>query len=164
MWLLYASIVALCVVLAAQESKHALLPKTWTTKLWVAVLAAFGGAVLLRSNWRRDREWSREQLELGTLSNSFYAPRREAITQGFCVFGGVFVGLWWGLANWSVLLSGIRQSHANRGLLGLETATLVGAITGGILGAVIGRYVGDVWEHRHRRRRLEKGMERARAS
>ena len=161
MWLLYASIVVLCVVLAVQESKHALFPKAWTNRLWASVLVSFGGAVLLRSNWRRDRDWSREQLELGTLSNSFYAPRREGITQGFCVFGGVFGGLWWGLANWTVLLNGIRQSHTNRGLLGLEAGALVGAITGGILGAVIGRYVGDVWEHRHRRRRLERARQDA---
>src|ERR1043165_5315988 len=139
MWLLYASVVVLCVVLGLQESKRALFPKAWTNRLWASVLVAFAGAVLLRSNWCRDRDWSREQLELGTLSNSFYAPRREGITQGFSVFGGVVGGLWWGLANWTVLLSGMRQSHTNRGLLGFEAAALVGAITGGIVGAVIGR-------------------------
>jgi hypothetical protein len=156
MWLLYSSIVLLTVVLAVQESKRALLPASKTTALWFSVLVSFACAVVLRSGWRRDSDWSREQRELGTLSNSFYAPRRDEITQGFTVAGGVLGGLWWGLSTWGVLLSGIRQSHGNRGLLGFETAAVVGVITGGMVGAVVGVYVGDRWERRHRRRRREK--------
>ena len=33
-------------------------------------------------------------------------------------------------------------------------ATLVGICTGGVIGAVVGLYVGDEWERRHRRRRI----------
>jgi hypothetical protein len=153
-WPLYVALFAIAAVVVLQRTKHALLPANQTKVLFLAEGAAICGAFVLRSGWRRDNEWRREQLRLGTIANNYYEPRREALVNGFAIGGGVLLALWWGLATWSVVLFGMRRGVATRGLLDFEVATVLGALTGAIVGAVMGLIVGHVWELRHRRKRV----------
>ena len=57
--------------------------------LWVSVGGALFGAAILFSGWGRTGDAGADAL--GTLSNSYYQPRREAATAGGALFG--FVGL-----------------------------------------------------------------------
>ena len=154
--LLQAAVVVVTVVLLLQSTKQALLPAKETPVLWGAELAVIAGMLVLRSGWGRDSGWIEEQQRLGTLANNFYEPRRDWLTSGGAVAGGVFGGLWWGLATWGVMFTGMRRGVAGRALVDFETATAMGAITGGIVGATLGLAVGHVWEKRHRRRRLAR--------
>jgi outer membrane lipoprotein SlyB len=122
----------------------------------LAVGVSFASLLVLRSGWMRDRAWKQEQARLGTIVNNYYAPRREALSNGFAVAGGVLVSLWWAAATWSVVLGGMRRNVAGRGLADFEVAALMGAITGAFAGAVVGLIVGHWWETRHRRARLER--------
>jgi hypothetical protein len=153
-WPLYIALFAITAVVVLQKTKHALLPATQTRVLFLAEGAAICGALVLRSGWFRDNEWRREQLRLGTIANNYYEPRRESLINGFAVGVGVLLALWWGLATWSVVLSGVRRGVITRGLLDFEVATVVGALTGAIVGAVTGLIVGHGWESRHRRKRV----------
>ena len=152
----YAIVVVLTSILVLQNTKQALLPRQQTGILWAAEAAVLAGVLVLRSGLWRDAGWREEQARLGTLVNDFYEPRREALSNGFAVAGGVLLALWWGTATWSVVLGGIRRGVVGRGLLDFEIATLAGALTGGVIGAVVGLAVGQVWEARHRRKRRER--------
>src|SRR5581483_7908850 len=152
-WLLVAALIVLTSILVLQNTKQAMLPRAQTPFLWAAEAAALLGAVALRSGWARDSGWKEEQARLGTLANNYYPPRRDALTSGFAVGGGVLLSLWWAAATWSAVLGGLRRGVVGRGLLDFETAAVVGALTGGIVGAVIGLGVGHLWEKRHRQRR-----------
>jgi hypothetical protein len=132
-----------------------MLPRTQTAWLWTAEALTIAGVLVLRSGWARDNRWRQAQGDLGTLANNFYEPRRDWITNGFGIAGGVLGGLAWGTATMSVVLGGFRRDVAARGLADFETSILAGAITGGVLGAAIGLAVGHWWETRHRRRRME---------
>jgi len=153
-WPLYVALFAITAVVVLQKTKQALLPASQNRVLFLAEGAAICGALVLRSGWFRDNEWRREQQRLGTIANNYYEPRRDALVNGFAVGGGVLLALWWGLATWSVVLSGLRRGVVSRGLLDFEVATVVGALTGAIVGAVLGLVVGHLWESRHRRKRM----------
>ena len=154
-WRTYAALFAITIILVLQNTKHAMLPRTQTWMLWGAVAAVMAGVLVLRSGWGRDNQWVDAQGGLGTLANNFYEPRREALTNGGAIAGGVFGGLWWALATWGVVLGGMRREVMARGLVDFEISALAGAITGGVVGAVIGLAAGHFWETRHRRRRLQ---------
>jgi hypothetical protein len=155
-WVLVLALAAITILLILQYSKQAMLPRTQTPALWGAEAAVVTAALVLRSGWGRDSGWKEEQLQLGTLANNYYPPRREALINGFAVGIGVLLALWWGTATWGVVLGGMRRGAVGRGLLDFEIATAAGAITGGLVGAAIGLAVGHVWESRHRRERLER--------
>jgi len=116
---------------------------------------------VLRSGWARDNRWSEEQARLGTLANNFYEPRRAALINGGAIGAGVFAALWWGLATWGVLFTGMRRGVPGRGLIDVEVATLVGALSGGVIGAVLGLAIGHIWEKRHRRLRVARQTSQA---
>lgn len=143
-------------LLVLQKTKQAMLPRTHTPMLWGALVAVIAGVLVLRSGWGRDTRAAQAQNELGTLANNFYEPRRDALTNGFAVAGGVFGGLGWATATWSVVLGGMRRNVMARGLIDFEISALAGALTGGVIGAVIGLAIGHWWETRHRRRRIER--------
>jgi len=155
-WLQQAGLIAITIVVVLQNTKQALLPAKQTPLLWSAELAVIAGVLVLRSGWLRDAGWRDEQHRLGTLANNFYEPRRDALTNGFAVAGGIFGALWWALATWGVLLTGMRRGVATRGLLDFEVAAVAGAIAGSIIGAVVGLVVGHLWETRHRRNRAAR--------
>ncbi len=152
-WFLQGAMVLVTSVLVLQNTKQALLPARQTPVLWGAELAVIVGVLILRSGWGRDAHWRTAQAELGTLANDYYEPRRDALTNGWAIGVGVFCSLWWAVATWGVVLTGMRRGVESRGLLDFEVAALVGALTGGVIGAVIGLAVGEVWERRHRRHR-----------
>jgi hypothetical protein len=145
----------LTTILLLQNTKQAMMARSQTPMLWIAELATIAGVLILRSGWARDNRWRQAQGELGTLANDFYEPRRDALTNGFGIAGGVFGGLAWGAATWSVVLGGMRRNVIGRGLLDFEVSVVAGAITGCVAGAVIGLAIGHWWETRHRRRRAE---------
>ncbi|HEY9229126.1 MAG TPA: hypothetical protein VIP11_20920 [Gemmatimonadaceae bacterium] len=155
-WRAYFGLAAITVILVLQNTKQAMLPRTQTPVLWVAVAAVLVSVLVLRSGWGRDNQWAHAQGELGTLANNFYEPRRDALINGFGIGGGVLGALWWGTATWGVILGGMRREVMTRGLVDFEVAALVGAITGGVLGAVAGLAIGHWWETRHRRRRVRR--------
>jgi hypothetical protein len=148
-------------ILMLQYTKQAVLPRSQTHVLWIAMSISIIAVVMLRSGWMRDTGWQGDQARFGAIVNDYYEPRREALSNGFAVGGGVLVALWWALATWSVVLGGIRRSVAGRGLADFEVAALVGAITGGLAGAVAGLIVGHLWETRHRRARLRRNTANA---
>lgn len=161
-WLMVGALVILTIIVLVQTSRNAWLPPMKTDEMVVTVLLAAISAAILRSEWGKSGEGEQieapraEQVALGTISNSFYGPRRRALTEGFAVGGGVLLGLWWGVSTWVILLTFMRHKNTDRGLWGLEIAVLVGVLCGGMIGAAIGRLVGNIWETRHRRRRLER--------
>jgi hypothetical protein len=152
---------AVTIVLVLQKTKQALLPARQTPVLWAAELATLAGVLVLRSGWWRDNRWTEEQARLGTLANNFYEPRREALVNGGAIAVGVFGALWWATATWSVLFTGMQRGVPTRGLIDFLTAGLMGALTGGVIGAVLGLGAGHVWEARHRRRRISRGVRNA---
>lgn len=154
-WRAYLALVALTTILVLQNTKQAMLPRNQTPWLWIAEVATIAAVLVLRSGWARDNRWRQAQGDLGTLANNFYEPRRDALTNGFGIAGGVFGGLAWGTATVSVVLGGMRRNVIGRGMLDFETSILAGAITGCLLGAVLGLAIGHSWETRHRRRRAE---------
>ncbi|HVX41330.1 MAG TPA: hypothetical protein VHB25_17330 [Gemmatimonadaceae bacterium] len=130
-----------------------MLPRTQTNTLWGAEIATLAATLVLRAGWWRDAGWRAEQERLGTIANNYYPPRRDALINGFAVACGVLAALWWGLATWGVVLTGMRRGVVTRGLADFEVATVCGAITGATVGAAIGLGVGQWWESAHRRRR-----------
>lgn len=152
-WLLLAVLVILTVVTILQQTRHAMLPARNGTALWISVASAIVAVLLLRSGLGTGGNWVEEQAKLGTIANSFYPPRREAITEGGAVLGGVIGALWWGASSWVLLMQGMRHHAANRGLLDFEVSAIVGALAGAVDGAVVGLFVGWLWEWQHRRRR-----------
>ncbi|HUX35360.1 MAG TPA: hypothetical protein VMV51_15925 [Gemmatimonadaceae bacterium] len=156
-WLMFAVLVFLVIVLALQDTTHAVIMAKHTTALWVSVVSALAGVIILRSGWGRSEERTEKQLEFGTLQNSFYQPRRETLTQGAAVFGGVAGALWWGVSSWMLMFTGMRRHQATRGLWDFEMSVLVGALAGAVVGATLGLMAGHLWEQRHRRDRREHG-------
>ncbi|HEY5218876.1 MAG TPA: hypothetical protein VIJ16_03655 [Gemmatimonadaceae bacterium] len=155
-WVMFAVLVFLVVVLRLQDTRHAVIVAKHTAALWVSVLSALTGVIILRSGWGRSHERTDRQLEFGTLENSFYQPRRQALTQGAAVFGGVVGALWWGFESWLLLYTGMRRHQPVRGLLDFELSVLVGALAGAVVGATLGLVAGQLWERRHRQRRRER--------
>jgi hypothetical protein len=155
------ALAALTIVLILQNTKHAMLPRTQETVLWGAELASLAAVLVLRSGLMRDAAWREQQERLGTIANNFYEPRRAYLIQGFAIGGGVFGGLWWGIATWSVVFTGMRRATATRGLDSFEVATLCGMLTGALLGAALGLWVGHVWEQSHRRGRRQRSKAHA---
>lgn len=153
-WGPWAAFAVPLAVLVAQQTRWALLPPNRTTGLWVSVLLALAGVIVLRAGWMHERRTALRQRELFTRSNSFYEPRRRVLTEGGAVIGGIAGGLAWGVSTWVVLAAAMWRGASTRGLVELETAVVVGVIVGAIDGAVLGRAVGWLWERRHRRRRM----------
>jgi hypothetical protein len=155
-WLLYAGLSVLTGVVALQDTRYSIIPAPRTPALWSCTIGTLCGVLILRLGWWGWTQRGGAQDALGTLSNSFYEPRRQAIAEGTAVFGGVMGGLWWGIISWVELLNGIRRGSATHGLLNLQLAVVVGVITGAVAGAVAGRVAGALWEGGHRRRRLSR--------
>ena len=134
MWFLLGILVVLTAIVVLQDTRYALIDtrRTGTLLGWVA--AAVASVLVLRSGRGRGANWRRGQLELGTVSNSFYGPRRQSLTDGGAVLGGVAGGLWWGASTWAVLWHGMLRGTANRGLLDFEAAVVVGILAGGVIG------------------------------
>jgi hypothetical protein len=143
----------LTATVAAQETKWAPIPRSNTTLLWISVGLALVAWFVLRSGWGRPENHSAEQLALGTLSNSYYLPRREAILNGFTIAGGICGSMWWGATSWLILVRGIERNLAAHGLIDLEVSVAVGILAGGMVGAAAGLVTGELWERRHRRNR-----------
>src|SRR5439155_23110360 len=115
--LLLGILFVLTVVGALQDTRYALIEKRKTVELWSWIAASIASVVILRSGRWRGAGWSHGQLSLGTLSNSFYEPRRRWLIDGGAVLGGVAGGLWWGASTWAVLWRGMLRGTANRGVL-----------------------------------------------
>ncbi|MEP6492512.1 MAG: hypothetical protein ABJF01_07535 [bacterium] len=156
MWLLQLVMIVITSVLVLQNTKQALLPAKQTPLLWIAELVTIAGVLFLRSGWGRDTKWADEQAQLGTLANNFYEPRRDALISGTAIGLGVLGALWWALATWGLVFTGMRRGVPGRALIDFQVAALVGAITGGVVGAALGLVVGHFWEKRHRRQRLAR--------
>lgn len=152
-WLPWAALGFMTAVVVLQETRWAPLPTRNEAALWRSVFVALAAAVALRLGWRADGDWEARQRALGTLSNSFYGPRRQALEEGGAVLGGIAGALWWGAMAWIVLANGIRHHSPVDGLLNLQAAVLVGVATGSLAGALCGRIAGSLWETRHRARR-----------
>ena len=152
-WAMFGGLVFLVVVLKLAGTKHSIIVAKNTTALWVSVLTALVGVIILRSGWGVSAERTDKQLEFGTVENSFYQPRREAFVQGATIFGGVTGALWWGVQSWILLFTGMRRHQAVRGLWDFEMSILVGAVAGAVVGATVGLIAGHVWEQRHRKKR-----------
>jgi len=155
-WLMLFALVVLTLITMVQFTYRAMLPPMKTEELILTVIATVFAAVALRSGWARGDDRITEQAAIGTISNSFYDPRRKALTEGGAVLGGVVGGLWWGVSTWVILLTGMRHSDILLGMRGYEVAVLVGVLSGGMIGALAGRLVGNIWENAHRRRRMGK--------
>jgi hypothetical protein len=150
------ALIALTTVLVLQDTKHAMLPRSETALLWGAEIASLLAALVLRSGRLRDNRWRDEQRRLGTIANNFYEPRRAHLTQGFAIGFGVFGGLWWALATWGIVFTGMRRGTTTRGLDSFEVAALCGALAGALIGGVVGLAIGHVWETSHRRARQNR--------
>jgi hypothetical protein len=153
-WKLYVALIVLTAIVVLQNTKQAMLPAKQTPLLWAAEITVIVCILVLRSGWGRDGRWREAQAELGTLANNFYEPRRQTISNSFAVGFGVLLSLWWALATWAVVFTGMRRNVAARGLADFEVAAIAGGIAGGAIGAVLGLVAGHIWETRHRRRRL----------
>lgn len=152
-WAMLAMLVFLVIVLALQDTTHAVIVARHTAGLWVSVVSALAGVIILRSGWGASAERTEKQLEFGTLQNDYYRPRRQALVQGAAVLGGVAGALWWGVQSWILLFAGMRRNQATRGLWDFEMSVLVGAFAWGVVGATCGLVAGHVWEQWHRRKR-----------
>ena len=151
---LLAVLALLTAVVAAQETRWAPIPPSNTALLWYSVGLAIVAYCILRSGWGRAATHTAEQRALGTISNSYYEPRRTSILTGFTIGGGVAGAMWWGATSWVILVRGIQRTSAARGLINLQIAVTVGILAGGIVGASVGLGVGEWWERRHRARRI----------
>lgn len=147
------AIALLTAVIVGQETRWALVPPTNTRDLWISMAVALIAYAILRSGWGAVDGHAAEQRALGTLSNSFYEPRRSGILTVFTIGGGVTGAMWWGVTAWITLVRGIEREAAARGLVNLQASVVVGIIAGALTGAALGLVVGEVWERRHRARR-----------
>jgi hypothetical protein len=143
----------LAIIVVSQETKWATIPESHTWLLWKYVAAAFVAWFFLRSGWGRPETHSADQRKIGTVANTFYPPRREGITMGFTLVGGMLAAMWWGATAWLTLVRGIERKAPARGLIDLEVSVLVGVLAGGMVGAAAGLAAGELWERYHRRRR-----------
>lgn len=148
----------LTAVVVAQETRWAPIPLSNTVLLWCSVSLALGAYFVLRPGWGRAAAHTAEQRALGTISNSYYEPRRDSILSGFTIAGGLAGAMWWGATSWLILVRGIQRASAARGLINLQIAVMVGILAGGIVGAAFGLAIGECWERRHRAKRVKKSM------
>jgi hypothetical protein len=146
----------LAIIVVSQETRWATIPDSHTVLLWKSVAMAFVAWFILRSGWGRERRHAAEQRAIGTVSNTFYPPRREGISMASTLIGGMAGGMWWGATAWLTLVKGLQRKAPARGLIDLEVSVLVGVVAGGMAGAAIGLVIGEVWERHHRRRRLRR--------
>jgi hypothetical protein len=153
LWAIVVATTVLVAILALQYTKHRLILPAMKSALWVSVVGAFAGAALLLSGWGRTSEVDAAQLGLGTSANTFYHPRRESITNGGALFGGVAGALWWGASSWIVFFRGMTRGTTTNALVDFEVSVVVGALAGALIGAALGRAGGYVWERRHRGQR-----------
>jgi hypothetical protein len=147
----------LTAVVVAQDTKWAALPNSNARLLWISVGVALLAYFFLRSGWGRPERHADEQRALGTISNSYYEPRRVAILNGITIGGGLAGAMWWGATSWIVLVRGIQRETAAHGLINLQVSVVVGALAGGMVGAAFGVIAGELWERRHRQRRAAQG-------
>lgn len=143
-------------IVVSQETRWATIPTSHTVMLWKSVGLALAAWVLLRSGWGRPESHLAEQRALGTVANTFYAPRREGISSAFTLVGGMAGAMWWGATAWLTLVRAIERKAPARGLINLEVSVVVGILAGGMVGAAIGLTVGEMWERSHRRRRVAR--------
>lgn len=143
----------LTVIVVSQETRWATIPASHTVMLWKSVGLALIAWFLLRSGWGRAEAHAEEQRALGTVSNTYYEPRREGISSVFTVIGGIGGAMWWGATAWLTLVKGIERKAPGRGLANLEVSVIVGILAGGMVGAAAGLLIGEIWERNHRRRR-----------
>jgi len=148
----------LTAVVAAQETRWAPIPASNTVLLWCSMSLALGAYCVLRSGWGRAARHTAEQRALGTISNSYYEPRRGSILSGVTIAGGIAGAMWWGATSWLILVRGIQRTSAARGLIDLQIAVTVGILSGGIVGAAVGLGIGEWWERQHRARRAKRPM------
>jgi hypothetical protein len=160
-WLVLGALGGLTTVVVLQNTKHAMLPRSQSSLLWGAEVVSILAALVLRSGIMRDNQWSEAQRRLGTIANDYYEPRRAHLIQGFAVAFGVFGGLWWALATWSLVFTSMRRATETRGLDSFEVAALCGVLTGALIGAVVGLAIGHRWETAHRRARQPRVDARA---
>jgi len=152
-WYVAAALIVLVVVLSLQYTTHRLILPRMRSALWMSVTGAFAGALVLMSGWGRGGNPRNRQNEIGTLDNSFYEPRRVAITESGAVLGGVAGALWWGASTWVVFFNGMSRGTSTNALVDFEAAVVVGALAGGVVGAALGLAAGFAWERHHRRQR-----------
>jgi hypothetical protein len=149
-------LVLLTGVVVVQETKWAPIPRSNTVPLFVSVAVSIMAYLILRSGWGRAESHRAEQRALGTISNSYYEPRRDWISNGFTIGGGILGAMWWGATSWIVLVRAIEKATPTRGLMNLQASVAVGVLAGGMVGAAAGLIAGELWERRHRRRRAGK--------
>jgi hypothetical protein len=144
------------IVLTQEKASWATIPASHTAMLWKSVGLALVAWVILRSGWGRPESHRAEQRAMGVAANDFYPPRRDGIGSAFTLVGGMTGAMWWGATAWLTLVRGIERKAPGRGLVNLEVSVLVGVLAGGIVGAAAGLIVGELWERRHRARRLAR--------
>ena len=149
-------LILLTIIVVSQETRWATIPPSHTALLWKSVGVALVSWFILRSGWGRPQTHAAEQRALGTVSNTFYAPRREGISSAFTLIGGMAGAMWWGATAWLVLVRGIERKAPARGLVNLEMSVVVGILAGGLAGAALGLAVGEAWERAHRHRRVAR--------
>lgn len=81
---------------------------------------------------------------------SWYHPRRQNVTMGFIIVGGVFGAIRAGATEWQRINA--TEDFA-RGFASYELAVALGAIEWAVVGAVLGWSIGYGWERWHRHRR-----------
>jgi hypothetical protein len=143
-------------IVLSQETRWATIPLSHTALLWKSVGLALVSWFVLRSGWGRAQTHVAEQRALGTVSNTFYDPRREGISSAFTLLGGIAGAMWWGATAWLTLVRGIERKAPARGLINLEMSVVVGILAGGLVGAAVGLVMGEMWERAHRRRRIAR--------
>jgi len=148
--------IALTVVAILQNTRYAPLTAQNAVPLWEAAIAAIAAVYVLRSGWGRDQAWQSEQRALGTDDNTYYAPRRRAITDTSAFAGAIAAGLWWGASSWILFYQGFRRRRGTTALLDFEISVLVGILAGSVIGAAIGLILGEFWQRYHRRQRLAR--------
>src|SRR4051812_9121515 len=104
--------IALLIVIVAQDTKWAAIPKSNTIPLWISMTVSIVAYLVLRSGWGRPATHADEQRALGTTSNSYYGPRRDGILTGFTLAGGIAGAMWWGATSWLMLVRGIERHTA----------------------------------------------------
>ena len=127
-------VIVLVSTLALQYTRYPLLMARNNTLLWICTVGSIICILILRSSLGQSANEDTHQADLGTLSNSFYPPRRRAITDGGAILGGVLGGLFWGASSWIIMFMAMRRHAGARGLFDLEMSVVVGALSGGVLG------------------------------
>jgi hypothetical protein len=144
------------IVVSQEKAAWSTIPASHTVLLYESAGLAILAWFILRSGWGRPERHAAEQRAMGMVSNDYYPPRREGISSAFTLVGGMAGAMWWGATAWLTLVRGIERRAAARGLVNLEVSVLVGVLAGGLAGAALGLMIGELWERRHRARRLAR--------